>query len=119
MCRATETLVANKVLERDVLPANVIPRHYQLELEPDFDKFTFNGKVVIDLDIAEDSSSITLHSLEIDIRAVKIASGGTEIRWVAPLLTATVSAGCIGHFTAFKKTRTFTCINHASELLTD
>ncbi|KAH8715028.1 Aminopeptidase 2, mitochondrial [Beauveria bassiana] len=79
MCRATESLVANKALERDVLPSNVIPRHYQLELEPDFDKFTFNGKVVIDLDIVEDSSSITLHSLEIGIRAVNITSGGTEI----------------------------------------
>ncbi|KAM0739212.1 hypothetical protein ACQRIT_006949 [Beauveria bassiana] len=79
MCRATESLVANKALERDVLPSNVIPRHYQLELEPDFDKFTFNGKVVIDLDIIEDSSSITLHALEIGIRAVNITSGGTEI----------------------------------------
>ncbi|KAM3439683.1 hypothetical protein NHJ13734_003623 [Beauveria thailandica] len=79
MCRDTESLVANKALERDVLPTNVIPRHYQLELEPDFDKFTFNGIVVIDLDIVEDSSSITLHSLEIVIRAVKITSGGREI----------------------------------------
>ncbi|OAA45214.1 aminopeptidase 2 [Beauveria brongniartii RCEF 3172] len=79
MCRATESLVANKALERDVLPTNVIPRHYQLELEPDFDRFTFNGKVVIGLDIVEDSSSITLHSLEIGIRAVKITSRGREI----------------------------------------
>ncbi|KAM3562523.1 hypothetical protein ARSEF4850_002741 [Beauveria asiatica] len=79
MCRDTESLVANKTLERDVLPTNVIPRHYQLELEPDFDRFTFNGIVVIDLDIVEDSSSITLHSLEIGIRAVKITSGGREI----------------------------------------
>ncbi|KAM3515993.1 hypothetical protein MY11210_000275 [Beauveria gryllotalpidicola] len=78
MCRVTESLVSNKVLERDVLPANVIPRHYQLELESDFDKFTFNGKVVIDLETVEDSSSITLHSQEISIRAGKTTSGGTD-----------------------------------------
>ncbi|OAR01021.1 hypothetical protein LLEC1_01345, partial [Akanthomyces lecanii] len=77
MCRTAESLVANRVrnVERDLLPANVIPRHYHLELEPDFDKFTFHGKVIIDLDVAEDSYSITFHTLEIDICGGKITSG--------------------------------------------
>src|SRR5687768_9525793 len=35
---------------RDLLPANVIPRHYDVTIEPDLDKFTFEGKVAIDLD---------------------------------------------------------------------
>jgi len=33
---------------REVLPTNVKPMHYDLTLEPDFDKFTYNGTVVIE-----------------------------------------------------------------------
>lgn len=83
MCRAAESHAASgarNVPERDVLNASVIPHHYQLELEPDFDKFTFNGKVIIDLEVIEDCSSITLHTLEIDIHGGKITSEGKEIR---------------------------------------
>ncbi|KAJ6784883.1 hypothetical protein PWT90_00903 [Aphanocladium album] len=82
MCKAAESLTAaaaRNVPERDLLPANVVPRHYHLELEPDFDNFTFNGKVIIDLNVAEDSTSITLHTLELDIHGGKITSGGKEV----------------------------------------
>jgi hypothetical protein len=33
---------------REVLPTNVKPRHYNLTLEPDFEKFNFEGTVVIE-----------------------------------------------------------------------
>lgn len=33
---------------REILPANVKPIHYHLTLEPDFEKFTFDGTVVIE-----------------------------------------------------------------------
>lgn len=33
---------------REVLPTNVKPRHYDLTLEPDFEKFTFEGTVIIE-----------------------------------------------------------------------
>ena len=46
---------------RVVLPTNVVPKHYDVSLEPDFDKFTFEGKVVIDLEVAKDSNSISLN----------------------------------------------------------
>lgn len=84
MCRAAESLVTNgaRNVERDLLPANVIPRHYQLQLEPDFDNFTFHGKVVIDIDVTEDSNSITLHTLDIDIRGGKIISGANGTTYV-------------------------------------
>ena len=40
---------------REVLPTNVKPLHYDLTLEPDFDKFTYEGKVVIECVIAPQS----------------------------------------------------------------
>ena len=33
---------------REVLPTNVKPLHYDLTLEPDFEKFTYEGTVVIE-----------------------------------------------------------------------
>jgi aminopeptidase 2 len=69
---------------RELLPANVIPRHYHVTLEPNFENFTFDGTVVIDLDVAEDSKSISLHTLEIDIHSAKITSGGQTVRLVRP-----------------------------------
>ena len=33
---------------REVLPTNVKPLHYNLTLEPDFDKFSYEGTVIIE-----------------------------------------------------------------------
>lgn len=61
------------VSARELLPINVKPIHYDIILEPDFDKFTFDGQVVIDLDIAEKSNTVSLHTFEIKIREVKLS----------------------------------------------
>ncbi|KAK3383789.1 aminopeptidase 2 [Lasiosphaeria ovina] len=68
-----------KVQSRELLPANVIPRHYHITLEPDFKKLTFDGTVLIDLDVVDDSTSVSFHSLDIEIHKVKISSGGQTI----------------------------------------
>jgi aminopeptidase 2 len=68
---------------REILPANVIPKHYDLVLEPDFKKLTYKGTVVIDLDVVEDSTSISLNTLELDIHSTEILSGSTTIRSVS------------------------------------
>lgn len=51
MCRAKDD-VAGASLDvskgREVLPTNVKPLHYDLTLEPNFEKFTYEGKVVIE-----------------------------------------------------------------------
>jgi aminopeptidase 2 len=67
---------------REILPANVIPKHYDLTIEPDFKKLTYEGSVIIDLEVAEDSTSISLNTLELDIHSTKICSGSTTIRSV-------------------------------------
>jgi aminopeptidase 2 len=65
---------------REILPGNVIPRHYDLTLEPDFEKLTYDGTVVIDLDVVENTKSITLNTLEIDVHSTKVLSGSQTIR---------------------------------------
>ncbi|KAI1489489.1 peptidase family M1-domain-containing protein [Biscogniauxia mediterranea] len=64
---------------RELLPTNVIPTHYDVTLEPDFKNFTFEGKVLIDFDVQEESKSISLHTVEIDIDSANIKSGESII----------------------------------------
>ncbi len=89
MCRthaAAEMAGGVNVQGRELLPANVIPRHYHVTLEPDLKKLTFDGTVVIDLDVAEESTSISLHTLELDIHSASITSGGQTVRYVCSSL---------------------------------
>lgn len=60
---------------RELLPTNVIPKHYDVTLEPDLEKFIFKGTVLIDFDVQEDSKSISLHTHEIEIHSAEIKSG--------------------------------------------
>ena len=51
MCRAQENVSAGSMdvtKGREVLPANVKPLHYDLKLEPNFEKFSYEGTVVIE-----------------------------------------------------------------------
>lgn len=60
---------------REILPGNIVPKHYDLTLEPDFIKLTYEGKVIIDLDVVEDTTSISLNTLELKIHSTKVLSG--------------------------------------------
>ncbi|OCL08274.1 hypothetical protein AOQ84DRAFT_222052 [Glonium stellatum] len=60
---------------REVLPKNVKPIHYDLTLEPNLETFEYEGKVVIDLDVVEDTTSISLNTLELKIHSTKISTG--------------------------------------------
>lgn len=65
---------------RELLPTNVIPTHYDVTLEPNFDKFTFEGKVLIDFDVKDETKSISLHTIDLDIHSANIKSGDSVIR---------------------------------------
>ncbi len=64
---------------RVVLPTNVVPKHYDVSLEPDFDKFTFDGKVTIDLEVAENSTSISLNTVDIKIHSTSVHADGALV----------------------------------------
>lgn len=52
-----------------LLPNSVIPVNYNICLWPDFDNFTFDGTVSIDVNICEPVREITLHALGLEINA--------------------------------------------------
>ncbi|OCK76440.1 hypothetical protein K432DRAFT_306365 [Lepidopterella palustris CBS 459.81] len=60
---------------REVLPKNVKATHYHLTLEPNLETFKYEGKVVIDLDVVEDTTSISLNTLQLNIHSTKVSSG--------------------------------------------
>lgn len=51
MCRKDADIASGSInveADREVLPTNVKPLHYDLTLEPNFDKFCYEGTVVIE-----------------------------------------------------------------------
>lgn len=64
---------------REVLPKNVKPLHYDLTLEPDLETFEYEGTVVIELDVVEDTKSISLNTLDLDIHETTVECGGSII----------------------------------------
>jgi len=64
---------------REVLPKNVKPLHYDLTLEPNFETFKYEGTVIIDLDVVEDTTSISLNTIDIDIKETTVRSGSHTV----------------------------------------
>jgi aminopeptidase N len=54
----------------------VVPEHYSLWFAPDLEKETFRGRETIQAVVTQPTSSITLHSAEIEFGEVRITSGG-------------------------------------------
>ncbi|KAL6918109.1 hypothetical protein FSST1_009604 [Fusarium sambucinum] len=64
---------------RQVLPKNVKPLHYDLTLEPNFETFKFEGTVIIDFDVVEDSTSIALNTVDLEIHDTLVEANGATI----------------------------------------
>ncbi|ODV80897.1 aminopeptidase 2 [Suhomyces tanzawaensis NRRL Y-17324] len=58
--------------EREVLPTNVKPFHYNITLEPDLEKFTFDGEETIEFNVNERTDYISLNSLEITVSEANV-----------------------------------------------
>ncbi len=62
------------------LARTVVPSHYDLEIEPNFDSFEFAGRVVIQATAVERVAEIVLNAIEIDLNRVEVqgADGDTQ-----------------------------------------
>ncbi|MDA0770603.1 MAG: hypothetical protein BZY79_05690 [SAR202 cluster bacterium Casp-Chloro-G4] len=62
-----------------LVPANVKPVKYQITLEPDLKQYTFKGRVITTIEILEQTSSITMNSIEIEIQSCVLTEGGKTL----------------------------------------
>ncbi|XP_034941475.1 uncharacterized protein [Chelonus insularis] len=66
------------------LPSSVVPNHYDLVLEPwlEEEKFTFDGRAIIDITVKEANKKIYLHAKELTITKedVKLSNTSTELK---------------------------------------
>ena len=60
------------------LPRTVIPRHYDIVLEPDLVKASFEGSVGIDVGVAEATTEIVLNAIELDLHTATVTQDGVE-----------------------------------------
>ncbi|KAK4935938.1 Aminopeptidase 2 mitochondrial [Elasticomyces elasticus] len=80
MCRfMSDNPGAASTQGRIVLPTDVVPKHYDVTLEVDFDKFTFEGTAIIDLEVAKDTTSISLNTVELDIHSTTVHADGALV----------------------------------------
>ncbi|KAJ1928395.1 hypothetical protein FBU59_007134, partial [Linderina macrospora] len=76
MCSGTPKTDA--VSDRELLPTNVTPVHYDLFLAPDLDAVTFTGKVSVHLRINEPSSTIALHAKDLIVTSASLSSNSVS-----------------------------------------
>ncbi|HWA31981.1 MAG TPA: M1 family metallopeptidase, partial [Candidatus Paceibacterota bacterium] len=74
-----ETMKNRKSKKSVRLPAHVKPIKYEIQLKPDLENFTFEGLETIYLSLGKPSSSLTLHSREIDIETADATLDGEKV----------------------------------------
>jgi aminopeptidase N len=57
----------------------VVPKHYQIVLEPDITNATFVGSEVVDFELAKPTDVIILNSIELDIHTATISGSDVDI----------------------------------------
>ncbi len=81
-----------------VLPAEVRPARYAIRLEPDLQRFTFDGEESVAIDVAEPVSEIVLNAIELQVHSAVLnkngaSSGAKDIRLDSGRETVTLDFG--------------------------
>ena len=70
------SLSASVSSEREILPKHLKPVHYDITIEPHLEEaIKYDGSVVIDLDVVEETSSITLNAIDLEILKTEVLAG--------------------------------------------
>ena len=77
------------------LPTTVVPKRYDLRLEPDLAAATFSGEAVITVDVETTLTEITLNAAELLIQSASVArEGGVPVHGAIALdAAAAIAAG--------------------------
>ncbi|MCI0791776.1 MAG: hypothetical protein J4O02_08405, partial [Chloroflexi bacterium] len=62
-----------------LVPTNVKPLRYQLELEPDLQQLSFKGRESVSIEILEPTTTVTMNSVEIDVQSCALTANGRSI----------------------------------------
>jgi puromycin-sensitive aminopeptidase len=62
------------------LDPTVVPSAYRIFITPNLDEATFAGRVEIDVEIKESTSTVKLNAIELDLGAATLTTGGTAHR---------------------------------------
>lgn len=60
------------------LPGDTVPNHYDITLEPNFQEFTFDGTVIITIQVVENTNIITLHKNDLTINTIEVRMLGAS-----------------------------------------
>jgi puromycin-sensitive aminopeptidase len=74
------------------LPRTVVPRRYDLRLEPDLAAATFTGEVVISVEVREPVTEVFLNAAELRVSAASLESEGR--RWTAAITLDETTERC-------------------------
>lgn len=66
-------------VQRVILPQNLYPEHYHLELKPDLQNLTFDGDLKIDVEVRTTTSSVTLNSKELTIKSATFENSSLKL----------------------------------------
>ena len=54
------------------LPKSIVPRHYTVEIRPDLEKLTTQGRIGVQFEVLKPTSEIVLNALDLEITAAKL-----------------------------------------------
>jgi aminopeptidase 2 len=75
-----EETAAPLVSEREILPKTLKPIHYDLQFEPDLEEGNeFQGSVVIEIEVLEPTSVITVNTAALKIHTTSVTTNGTTV----------------------------------------
>jgi len=63
---------SEKTAERHILPEGVTPSHYDISVVPNAEALTFTGQVGVDIDVAKDTSDITLNAADMAFGTISL-----------------------------------------------
>src|SRR5688500_18687673 len=67
------------------LPRTVLPRHYELTMEPDLDAASFTGEVAIAVEVTEAVTDVVLNAKELDIDEAWLVVAGQRVECTVAL----------------------------------